>query len=126
MGYTPDVINLDISDVAHPKLIGALQMTPPFIYAGMQSVHTVLPLWDRKLLYASSEALHAGCDTDALNFAAFIDNRDPTQPRLMSLFPTPRPPKDAPYKDFCEKGGRFGPHNVSQEIHSPTSRSPAT
>jgi hypothetical protein len=118
-GFTPDVINLDISDIAHPKLIGRLQMTPPFASVGPQSVHTVLPLWDRKLLYASSEAMASGCDTDALSFAALIDNKDPSKPRLMSMFPVPRPPKDAPYKDFCDKGGRFGPHNVNQEIHSP-------
>jgi hypothetical protein len=118
-GFTPDVINLDISDIAHPKLIGRLQMTPPFASVGPQSVHTVLPLWDRKLLYASSEAMASGCDTDALSFAALIDNKDPTKPRLISMFPVPRPPKNAPYKDFCDKGGRFGPHNTNQEIHSP-------
>jgi hypothetical protein len=118
-GFTPDVINLDISDITHPKLIGRLQMTPPFASVGPQSVHTVLPLWDRKLLYASSEAMASGCDTDALSFAALIDNKDASKPRLISLFPVPRPPKNAPYKDFCDKGGRFGPHNVSQEIHSP-------
>lgn len=27
------------------------------------------------------------------------------------LFPIPEPPPGAPYKNFCEKGGRFGPHN---------------
>ncbi len=118
-GFTPDVINLDITDIAHPRLIGRLQMTPPFASVGPQSVHTVLPLWDRKLLYASSEAMASGCDTDALSFAALIDNKDPSKPRLISMFPVPRPPKNAPYKDFCDKGGRFGPHNVSQEIHAP-------
>jgi hypothetical protein len=51
MGFSPGVINLDISDIAHPKLIGMLQMTPPFISAGPQSEHSVLPLWDRKLRY---------------------------------------------------------------------------
>ena len=119
MGFTPDVVNLDISDIAHPKLIGRLQMTPPFASVGPQSIHTVLPLWDRKLLFASSEAMASGCDTDALSFAALIDNKDPSKPRLISMFPVPRPAKNAPYKDFCDKGGRFGPHNVSQEIHSP-------
>ncbi len=118
-GFTPDVVNLDITDITHPMLIGSLTMTPPFIYAGIQSVHAVLPLWDRKILYASSEAMASGCDKDALNFAAFIDNHDPAKPRLMSMFPLPRPPKGAPYKDFCDKGGRFGPHNVNQEIHNP-------
>lgn len=118
MGFTPDVVNLDITDAAHPKLIGRLTMTPPFNYRGAQSLHTVLPMWDRKLLYVSSEARDPGCDSDELNFAALVDNKDPTKPRLISIFPTPRPPKDVPYKDFCDKGGRFGPHNVPMELHN--------
>jgi hypothetical protein len=36
----------------------------------------------------------------------------------------PVPPKGAPYKNFCEKGGRFGPHNVNQEIHLPDVEKP--
>ena len=119
LGFTPDIVNLDISDVAHPKLIGRLTMVPPFMYAGNQSVHTVLPFWDRNLVYASSEASKWGCDQDAMNWAAFVDNKNPAKPRLMSIFPTPRPPKDAPYKDFCFKGGRFGPHNTVMEQHNP-------
>ena len=47
IGYTPSVLNLDISDVAHPKMIGEVQMRPPFAEVGTQSVHSVLPLWDR-------------------------------------------------------------------------------
>jgi hypothetical protein len=29
------------------------------------------------------------------------------------------PPPGSPYIDFCDKGGRFGPHNTNNEIHSP-------
>jgi hypothetical protein len=123
-GYTPDVVNLDISDITHPKLIGRLTMTPPFMYAGTQSLHSVLPLWSRKLLYASSEAMAPGCDKDGLNFAAFIDNANPAKPRLISMFPTPRPAPGLPYTDFCYKGGRFGPHNTNQEIHNPDVEQP--
>jgi hypothetical protein len=119
LGFTPDIVNLDISDPANPKLIGRLTMVPPFMYAGNQSVHTVLANWDRKILFASSEASQWGCDESPMNWAALIDNKDPANPRLMSLFPTPRPPKDAPYKDFCDKGGRFGPHNTVMEQHNP-------
>ena len=64
---------LDISDVAHPKMIGELRMSPPFLSAGSQSLHTALPLWDRNLVYANSEASAERC-TEALNFAALIDN----------------------------------------------------
>ena len=118
-GFTPDVVNVDVSDPANPKFIGKLTMTPPFMYAGNQSVHTVLPLWDRKILFASSEASKWGCDQDGMNWAAFIDNKDPANPRLMTLFPKPKPPKDAPYKNFCNKPGRFGPHNTVMEQHNP-------
>ena len=37
----------------------------------------------------------------------------------MSVFPTPVPPKTAPYTDFCDQGGRFGPHNTNLEYHLP-------
>jgi hypothetical protein len=119
VAYYPDIVNLDISDIAHPKLIGSLTMTPPFADNGAQSEHTVLPFWDRKLLYISSEASASGCDEEPLNYAGFVDNSKPAKPRLISIFPVPRPPAGKPYKDFCDKGGRFGPHNVNQEIHNP-------
>ncbi|MDB5411468.1 MAG: hypothetical protein JWL84_6380, partial [Rhodospirillales bacterium] len=40
------------------------------------------------------------------------------------IFPTPLPPKNAPYRDYCDKGGRFGPHNTNQEIHNPAIQQP--
>jgi hypothetical protein len=123
-GYTPDVVNLDISDPTNPKLIGKIHITNPFASVGMQSVHTVLPLWDRNMLYVSSEAQKEDCNDDGMNFAGMIDNANPAHPRLVSIFPTPVPPPDAPYKDFCDKGGRFGPHNTSQEIHNPAIQQP--
>lgn len=119
MGYTPDIVNLDISDPANPKLIGRLTMVPPFMYAGNQSLHTVLPIWNRKLIYANNEASKWGCDQNPMNWAAMVDNKDPAHPRLMSIFPPPRDiPKGATYKTFCEKGGRFGPHNTVMEQHN--------
>ena len=122
--YTPDLVNLDLTDPTNPKLIGRLQFTPPFASVGIQSVHTVLPLWDRKLAYVSSEAQKSDCKDDGFNFAGMVDNSNPAHPQLISIFPTPVPPKNAPYKDFCDKGGRFGPHNTSQEIHNPAIQQP--
>jgi hypothetical protein len=122
--YTPDVVNLDLTDPAKPKLLGSLRFTPPFASVGTQSVHTVVPLWDRNLLYVSSEARKEDCKDDGMNFAGMIDNSNPAHPRLISIFPTPVPPENAPYRDFCDKGGRFGPHNTSQEIHNPAVQKP--
>ena len=124
MPYTPYVLNLDISDIANPKMIGALKMTPPFAKVGVQSVHTAMPIWDRKLIFAASEAREPDCKDDGMHFAVLIDNSEPKNPRLMSFFPEPRPPKGAKYKDFCAKGGRFGVHNVNQEFHLPEVEKP--
>src|SRR5262249_19582171 len=84
----PAAVNLDISDVANPKLIGKLTFSPPFVAVGAPSLHSALPLWDRNLLYVNSEAIAERCN-EALNFAGLIDNRNPARPRLMSLFPLP-------------------------------------
>jgi hypothetical protein len=123
MAYSPALVNLDISDIANPKLIGKLTFSPPFNAVGAPSLHTVLPLWDRNLVYVNSEAIAERCN-EGLNFAGLVDNRNMARPRLISLFPLPVPPKGAPYKNFCEKGGRFGPHNVNQEIHLPDVEQP--
>jgi hypothetical protein len=119
MGYAPDLINLDISDPAHPKLIGKLQLSPPFIQAGAQSEHSALPIPGTGLVHINSEAAAENCTTDAQNLAALIDNSNMAKPRLISVYPIPQPPADAPYKSFCDKGGRFGPHNTNQEQHLP-------
>jgi hypothetical protein len=37
----------------------------------------------------------------------------------MSLFPLPSPPAGESYTNFCNKGGRFGPHNTNLEQHLP-------
>jgi hypothetical protein len=113
-----------MTDPTNPKLLGRLPITPPFASVGIQSVHTVLPLWDRKLAFVSSEAQKSDCKDDGFNFAGMVDISNPTHPQLISIFPTPVPPKNASYKDFCDKGGRFGPHNTSQEIHNPAIQQP--
>src|SRR3989442_11096294 len=56
-----------------------------------------------------------------LNHASVVDIADPAKPTLLSLFPLPVPPPGSPHKNFCEKGGRFGPHNVHQLYHNPRS-----
>ena len=119
MGYGPAVVILDISDVSKPRLIGRLNMSPPF-KGGVTSGHSVIKIPGKPLLFANSEAGGGGggC-TEPLNYAAMIDIKDPAKPRMMSTFPVPVPPKGAPYTTFCDNGARFGPHNINHEYHSP-------
>jgi hypothetical protein len=124
LGYANEVVILDISDIAHPKVIGKLKVSPPFTVGGGIPVHDVLYIPGKNLLYAHSEATTGDNPNSQPCSGGFwlnglIDIKDPAKPRLMSLFPLPVPPKDAPYTDFCDKGGRFGPHNTNQEQHLP-------
>ena len=123
LGYGPAVVILDISDIANPRLVGQLTISPPF---GGLPAHDVLPVPGRPLLFVHAEAIGegdtpsgpTGC-TGSLNLVGIIDIKDPAKLRLISTFPMPVPPKDAPYTDFCDKGGRFGPHNTNLEYHLP-------
>jgi hypothetical protein len=107
---------LDIADVAHPKVIGHLDFSPPF--NPRIGTHSVLPIPERNLLLANGEAIAENCD-EPLTQASIVDIRDPAKPTLIALFPLPAPPPGAPYRDFCEKGGRFGPHNLNHHQHHP-------
>ncbi|MCZ6490596.1 MAG: hypothetical protein O7A06_08700 [Acidobacteria bacterium] len=109
------MVILDISDVSQPKLVSRLDFSPPF--NDNITVHSVLPLPERELAVVTSEAIRPGCD-EALNHASIVEIADPAKPRLLSLFPLPVPPPGSPYGDFCEKGGRFGPHNLNYHRHS--------
>lgn len=114
-GYSPGVINLDIRDVAHPKLIGELIFSP-LAMTGTQAIHTVIPLSDG-FIHVNTEVSSPGCDRESLPFAAIVDNHELARPRLIAYYPRPVPAPDASYKSFCQKEGRFGPHNVNAEIH---------
>jgi hypothetical protein len=110
------MIVLDISDVAKPKLVSRLPFSPPFL--GFIGVHSVLPLKNRGLAVVNSEAIQEGCN-EPLNHASLVGIKDPSKPRVVAMFPLPVPPPGAPYKNFCDKGGRFGPHNQNQLYHNP-------
>lgn len=122
-GYGRAVVILDISDISKPKLLGQLNISPPF---GGIPAHDVLPIPGKNLLFVHGEATGGGDEPNgpkacsgAITTAAMIDIKDPTKPYLMSIFPRPMPPKGASYADFCDKGGRFGPHNTNLEYHLP-------
>jgi hypothetical protein len=109
------LVILDIADVARPKLVGQLPFTPPFL--GFIGAHSALPLPSRKIAVVNSEAIREDCK-EPLNHASLVDIADPAKPTLLSIFPLPLPPAGSPYKNFCEKGGRFGPHNLNQLYHN--------
>jgi hypothetical protein len=122
VGYSNEIVILDISNIASPKVIGKLQVWPPF-HGGIP-VHDVLPIPGKNLLFAHSEETSGDTPksppcSQPLSLVGMIDIKDETKPRLISIFPRPVPPAGEAYTDFCDKGGRFGPHNTNLEQHLP-------
>jgi len=113
---TAGLVILDIGDVAHPKLVGQLPFTPPFL--GFIGAHSALPLPSRKIAVVNSEAIREDCRSRSIT-RRWSNIADPAKPTLLSMFPLPVPPAGSPHKNFCEKGGRFGPHNLNQLYHNP-------
>ncbi len=101
---------LDIADKAHPKLVGRWQYSPPF----NGFTHTVLPLFDRNLLIVSDECIKDdGLDWPKLVWV--VDARVESNPVPISTLPA------APHATFAHRGGRFGAHNLHENLPVPSS-----
>ena len=101
---------LDISDKARPKPVGHLQYSPP--YNGF--THTVLPLIERGFLIISDECVKDGGE-DWPKLAWVVDAR--VESNLVPVATLPLPPADV----FIKRGGRFGAHNLHENLPGPCS-----
>ena len=103
------MVILDISDLSRPTVVSRIDWSPP--YGGY--VHTSLPLPGRGLVIAVDEVLpehkHGGDKR-----VWVVDVREERQPVTIATFPVPRPPAGAPWADYHDRPGRFGPHNVHE------------
>lgn len=95
---------LDISDVTSPRLV-----SHTFLGEESRSTHTTLPVPGKDLLVVTDEAVKDKCD-EVQKHVRIVDISDETRPEVVSRFPVPE-------GDFCDRGGRFGPHNVHE--HKP-------
>jgi hypothetical protein len=103
------LIILDFSDIAHPKMVGQLDISPPF--DGGIPVHTAMPMLDRKLVFINGEPLYQDCGENLVP-PFIVDIRAESHPVAIATFPLPKPPAGAPYNDFCFRAYRFGTHDA--------------
>jgi hypothetical protein len=96
------LVILDVSDPRAPGFVGQLR----FGHDVSRASHTACPLPGRPLVVVTEERWDEGCVGVAPN-TRLVDVRDPARPRVTATFPVPA-------GDFCERGGRFGPHNVHE------------
>ncbi len=111
LGYVDaGVIILDIADKARPKMVSRWDNSPP--YHGF--THTVLPLFDRNLLVVTDESIKdAAADWPKLVW--IVDARH--EENLVPIATCPLPAVE----QFAHRGGRFGAHNIHENIPTPTS-----
>ncbi len=98
---------LDIRDPSRPELVGEWSNHPPF--GGY--THTALPLPGRDLVVISEETIAYNCREEQKRIW-LLDVRVPSRPVSFATMPLPvEPPGEPPW---CQKGGRFGPHNLHE------------
>lgn len=99
----------DLSDITAPKLLGRFEA--PY-KPGAIAFHSVdvSRMLDRNIVIGAPEALNPDCN-EPYHDTYILDVSDPANPTEISTLPVPQPPEEAPYQDFCQKRGRFGPHN---------------
>jgi hypothetical protein len=101
---------LDIGDLGNIKVVSKWNHSPPF----NGFTHTVLPLFNRGLWIVSDECvLDNGADWPKLVWV--VDARNEANPVPIGTFPAP------PVETFLKRGGRFGAHNLHENLPVPTS-----
>jgi hypothetical protein len=111
LGYIDGgMLILDISDRADPKPLCRWDNSPPF--SGF--THTVLPLFERELLVVTDESVVDDAK-DWPKLIWIIDGRDETNPVPIATCPVDD------VEDYSRRGGRFGAHNIHENVPVPTS-----
>ncbi|MGH3666270.1 MAG: LVIVD repeat-containing protein [Egibacteraceae bacterium] len=94
------MVILDIADPGEPTRIAGLNWSPG------GATHTCMPLLGRDLVVVTDEALKERCNEEE-KLVRVVDVSDEQQPRVLGICPPPP-------GDFCERGLRFGPHNLHE------------
>jgi hypothetical protein len=106
------VVILDIEDREHPTLVARRSWYPPEV----GYTHTALPIFDRNVLVAAEEAVRDGCE-DWPKRIWMVDIADESKPEPFAVFPSP-----SNLEELCERGGRFGAHNIHVNRPGPFSK----
>lgn len=111
------MVVLDISDVEHPALVARLNFGD--FGSHRPGCHSAVPIPGRGLIVVNSEPHqdHVG-DVDPLNYTVVV-KEDGDEYTIISAFPMPAPSRPFPYRNYYEKGARFGPHNQHHQQGQP-------
>lgn len=101
----------DIADPKHPKILGHVN-TPPH-YAGTEFDNVDVSQYERTgYVFTNGYPMNRDC-YEPYKDIFVIDAKDPKHPTVAATFPMPTPPSGAPFTDFCQRGGNFGPKRAN-------------
>ena len=99
--------SFDLADPSNPKVLGQLRVPPS--YAGTEFDNVDVSQYDRTgYVFSNGYPMNENCYEPYKDIYA-IDVRDPANPKIGAKFPRPTPPPEAPFTDFCQRRGSFGP-----------------
>lgn len=108
LGYIDyGAVILDISDRTNPKMLSRWTHRPGFH-------HSLMPLFSRDLMVMSDESTQDGAK-DWPMLVWMLDAKDERYPTSISTMPMP------PVETFSKRGGRFGAHNLHDNVPVETS-----
>lgn len=103
--------SFDLSNPSHPKILGNVN-TPPS-YAGTEFDNADVSQYARTgYVLTNGYPMNRDCYEPYKDIYA-IDARDPSHLKVAAKLPRPEVPAGAPFTDFCQRGGNFGPKRAN-------------
>lgn len=98
---------IDISDPANMKAVSHVDM--PMSVSGTEGDNIdVTKVETTGMVYFSGYPLGEDCHEPYKDIYA-IDVKDPYNPKIVTTLERPTPPESAPFTDYCQRRGSFGP-----------------
>jgi len=108
---------LDVSDPANMREVGSLNTAPRF--AGTEFDNVDVSQYERTgFVFSNGYPMNDEC-YEPYKDIWVIDASDVTQPKVAGKLPRPVPPADAPFRDYCERKGSFGPKRPGYHVTQP-------
>ena len=108
---------VDISDPSNMKEVGSLNVPPKF--AGTEFDNVDVSQYDRTgYVLTNGYPMNDEC-YEPYKDVFVIDAKDVTSPKVVAMLPRPTPPEEAPFSDYCQRKGSFGPKRPGYHTTQP-------
>ncbi|MBS0509015.1 MAG: hypothetical protein JSR53_16705 [Proteobacteria bacterium] len=103
--------SFDLSDPARPRVLSSVN-TPPSV-AGTEYDNADVSQYERTgYVFTNGYPMNRDC-YEPYKDIWVVNAKDPANMKIATKLPRPTPPEGAPYTDFCQRGGNFGPKRAN-------------